>query len=223
MSSDATSNRAGSQFEPLTFETSAAPGAAACHKCGAVLRGSYHTINERMSCGPCRFAAEEQLNGGTGIAGLGRAIAFGTGAAIVGAAVYYAFVKITGFEWALITAFVGLGVGMAVRIGSRGHGGRKFQVVALALTWLAMGGAYLPFMLAGAPSDAVSQQSGAAISTMIIGIFTLPVIVGLASPISGLIIAYALYRAWKSNAAGIPLAVGGPFRLQDAPGGHATA
>ena len=58
---------------------------------------------------------------------------------------------------------------------------------------------------------------------MIIGIFTLPVIVGLASPISGLIIAYALYRAWKSNAAGIPLAVGGPFRLQDAPGGHATA
>jgi len=223
MSSDATSNRAGSQFEPLTFETSAAPGAASCHKCGAVLRGSYHMINERMSCGPCRFAAEEQLSGGTGMAGLGRAIVFGAGAAIVGAAVYYAFVKITGFEWALITAFVGLGVGMAVRIGSRGHGGRKFQVVALVLTWLAMGGAYLPFMLAGVPTADTSQQSGLVIGAMIIGLFTLPVVVGVASPISGLIIAYALYRAWKSNAAGIPLTVSGPFRLQDAPGGRATA
>jgi hypothetical protein len=180
-------------------------------------------INERMSCGPCRLAAEEQLNGGTGIADLGRAIAFGTGAAIVGAVVYYAFVKITGFEWALITAFVGLGVGMAVRIGSRGHGGRKFQVVALALTWLAMGGAYLPFMLAGLSTPDISQQPGAVVGTMITGLFTLPVVVALASPISGLIIAYALYRAWKSNAAGIPLAVGGPFRLQDAPGARTTA
>ena len=50
-----------------------------------------------------------------------------------------------------------------------------------------------------------------------------PIFVGLASPISGLFIAYALYRAWKSNAAGIPLTVSGPFRLQDAVGGRATA
>lgn len=220
MSSDATSSRTGSQFEPLTFETSAAPGAASCQKCGTTLRGSYHMINERMSCGPCRFAAEEQLSGGTGMAGVARAIVFGAGAAVLGAAGYYAFVKLTNVEWALLTALVGLGVGMSVRIGSRGHGGRKFQIVALALTYLAMSAAYMPFIVA----ELTTGPETVAITPGVLFAWLLktPVFVGLASPISGLFIAYALYRAWKSNAAGIPLTVSGPFRLQDAPG-RATA
>ena len=220
MSSDATSNRAGSQFEPLSFETSAAPGAAACQKCGTVLRGSYHMINERMSCGPCRFAAEEQLSGGTGAAGLARAIVFGAGAAVLGAAGYYAFVKLTNVEWALLTALVGIGVGMAVRVGSRGHGGQKFQVVALALTYLAMSAAYMPFIVAELTTgpEAVPITPGVLLTWLV----KTPIFVGLASPISGLFIAYALYRAWKSNAAGVPLTVSGPFRLQDA-AGRATA
>jgi len=213
MSSDATSSRTGSQFEPLTFETSAAPGAAACQKCGTVLRGSYHMINERMACGPCRFAAEEQLSGGTGLAGVARAVVFGAGAAVLGAAGYYAFVKLTNVEWALLTALVGLGVGMAVRVGSRGHGGRKFQVVAIALTYLAMSAAYMPFIIA----ELTSGPEGAPITAdvLLAWLVKTPVIVGLASPISGLFIAYALFRAWKSNAAGVPLTVSGPFRLQD--------
>lgn len=220
MSSDATSDRTGSHFEPLNFEASAAPGAATCQKCGTVLRGSYHMINERMACGPCRFAAEEQLSGGTGAAGLARAVVFGAGAAVLGAAGYYAFVKLTNVEWALLTALVGLGVGMAVRVGSRGHGGRKFQVVALALTYLAMSGAYMPLIVAelttGPESVAITP------SVLLAWLVKTPIIVGLASPISGLFIAYALYRAWKSNAAGVPLTVSGPFRLQDA-AGRATA
>lgn len=216
MSSDATGNRAPSQFEPLTFDTSAAPGAATCHKCGTALRGSYHMINERMSCGPCRFAAEEQLTGGAGAAGLARAVVFGSGAAIVGAAGYYGFVKVTGIEWALITAFVGLGVGMAVRIGSRGQGGRKFQGVAVGLTYLAMAGAYMPFLIDGITggSDGVPLTPAVVLEWLV----KTPIIVGVASPISGLFIAYALYRAWKSNAAGVPFTVSGPFRLQDARG-----
>jgi len=219
MSSDATSNRAGSQFEPLTFETSAAPGAATCSKCGTVLRGSYHMINERMACGPCRFAAEEQLSGGAGAAGFARAIVFGAGAAIIGAAGYYAFVKLTNVEWALITALVGLGVGMAVRVGSRGQGGRKFQLVAIGLTYLAMSAAYMPFIVAGLTTgpEAVPVTPG----VLVAWLWKTPVFVGLASPISGLFIAYALYRAWKSNAAGVPLAVSGPFKLQDAGRGAA--
>lgn len=221
MSSDPASGRAPSQSEPLSFETSAAPGAATCHKCGTALRGSYHMIDERMSCGPCRFATEKQLSGGTGAVGLARAVVFGGGAAILGAAGYYAFVKVTGIEWALITAFVGLGVGMAVRIGSRGHGGPKFQGVAVGLTYLAMAGAYMPFILDGlteTPGDAALSPA------LVVGwLVKAPVIVGLASPISGLFIAYALYRAWKSNAGGVPLTVSGPFRLQDARGTHGAA
>jgi hypothetical protein len=266
MPNDATNSRGSSQFEPLTFDSSAAPGAASCKLCGTPLRGSYHMVNDNITCAKCRFAAEERLQGGTSAAGLVRAIAFGLGAAIVGAAAYYAFTKATGIEWALLTGLVGLGVGKAVNIGGNGHGGRKFQVVALALTWFAMAGAYMPFMLEGAGSgaekarvkisaqaqatvDSIRQANGAdapldsatlaalaraqdratraknfklplsvALIAIVAGLFTAPILVAIASPISGLFIGYALYRAWKFNRGGEQISVGGPFRLQSAPG-----
>jgi hypothetical protein len=218
MSSDATNSRSNSQFEPLTFDASASPGAASCAKCGTQLRGSYHMVDESMACAKCRYAAEAQSAGGTGAGALLRAIGFGTGAAIVGAVGYYAFVKITDIEWALLTALVGIGVGMAVRVGSRGHGGRKYQVVALVLTYFAMSGAYLPFIAAG-----VDEASKASAGVLALGLLTTPVFVAFASPISGLFIAYALYRAWKSNAGGLrPVTTSGPFRLQQSPDSDAS-
>ena len=280
MPNDATNPPRNSPFEPLTFDASAAPGAATCTKCGTALRGSYHLIGESMACSKCRYAADAQSEGATGARPVMRAVLFGAGAAIVGAAGYYAFVKITGIEWALLTALVGLGVGMAVRIGSRGHGGRRYQFVAVILTYFAMAGAYLPFMLsrladgakepratAGAgtvtppplhayadsmaalqktdehaaepeDSDAAAAPSVAPEVTLaentkeitpskafavlaaalLLGLLTTPVFVAFASPISGLFIVYALYRAWKSNAGGFQaVAVSGPFRLQQTP------
>jgi hypothetical protein len=292
MTNDSSNPRTTSQFEPLTFDASAAPGAAACARCGTQLRGSYHMVDESMTCAKCRYAAEAQSAGGTGAGALLRAIGFGAGAAVVGAVGYYAFVKITDIEWALLTALVGIGVGMAVRIGSRGHGGRKYQVVALVLTYFAMAGAYLPFIAAGfneaskdsrvaaatsgprpvplrsyadsmaalqtatgdegdstveenaaasvehpdAPTGAVQPAAAAKSSDMppttafaivagvlALGLLTTPVFVAFASPISGLFIAYALYRAWKTNAGGLrPVTTSGPFRLQQAPGSDAS-
>ena len=281
MSSDATNSRPQSQFEPLTFDASAPPGAASCAKCGTQLRGSYHMVDDSMTCAKCRYAAEAQSAGGTGTGALLRAIGFGTGAAIVGAVGYYAFVKITDIEWALLTALVGIGVGMAVRVGSRGHGGRKYQIVAVVLTYFAMSGAYLPFIAAGAneasqashaattsapaarpanadadasvapaaPEDAPAESNtpaaGEGTATAVpatstprmpvgtafailagvlaLGLLTTPVFVAFASPISGLFIAYALYRAWKSNAGGLrPVTASGPFRLQQSPDGDAS-
>ncbi len=271
MPNDATDPRASSQFEPLTFDASAAPGAAHCLLCGTALRGSYHMVNDKIACAKCRFAAEAKVQGGTSAAGLARAIAFGLGAAIVGAAAYYAFTKATGIEWALLTGLVGLGVGKAVNIGGNGHGGRKFQVVALALTWFAMAGAYMPFMMAGAGKgadaarakfsaqaqatvDSIKQANGAdapldsaalvavtraqdraaklknfkmplsvILIAIVAGLFTAPILVAMTSPISGLFIGYALYRAWKFNRGGESITVSGPFRLQGATGAPPVA
>lgn len=279
MPNDANSPTGSSHFEPLTFDSSTVPGAANCGGCGTVLRGSYHLVGETMVCAKCRYAAEAKLNGGTGAAGLFRAVMFGGSAAVVGAVAYYAFVKLTDHEWALITAFVGIGVGMAVRIGSRGHGGRKFQLVAVILTWLAMGGSHLPFLDEGArdaktpPAEApatnvpnagslrsyadstaaleatsagddeapaapaatadsttlptaslgepvyVERSLGSRLAivaaAVLAGLFATPVIVAMANPIAGLCTAYALYRAWKTNAGDPRLETSGPFRLQD--------
>lgn len=283
MPNESTSPTDSSRFEPLTFEASTVPGAASCGGCGTVLRGSYHLAGETMVCAKCRYAAEAKLNGATGAAGLLRAVMFGGSAAIVGAVAYYAFVKLTDHEWALITAFVGIGVGMAVRIGSRGHGGRKFQLVAVILTWLAMGGSHLPFLVDGArdaktppveapatnvpnagslrsyaDSTAALQATSAGddgapavpaattdstpapatslgepvyierslgsrlaivAAAVLAGLFATPVIVAVANPIAGLCTAYALYRAWKTNAGGPILETSGPFRLRDGTAG----
>jgi hypothetical protein len=83
-----------------------------------------------------------------------------------------------------------------------------------------MSAAYMPFIVAELTTGPESVPVTPGVLLAWLG--KTPIFVGLASPISGLFIAYALYRAWKSNAAGIPLTVSGPFRLQDA-AGRATA
>ena len=266
MSTDATNNR-NSQYTPLSFDNAGAPSAATCVKCGALLPGSYHTSTDQMACSTCRVTAEEQQRGAAGAEGIVRAFAFGLGAAIVGAGAYYAFVKVTNIEWALITGLVGLGVGKAVNIGGRGLGGRKYQLIAVLLAWMAMGGAYFPFLAEGAmtgaskaqkeavveaqaradsideANDAVAEPDSAALAASanaheavkriknfkvplgailiasIIGIFTTPFLVTLMSPLSGVIMAFALYRAWKVNRGeGVSMvSVAGPFRLQGPP------
>ncbi|HEX2779224.1 MAG TPA: hypothetical protein VHM30_06985 [Gemmatimonadaceae bacterium] len=279
MSNDAT-NSSSSHFPPLApIPTVAAAGV--CTRCGAPLKGSYHLIDETVACAKCRYAAEAEHASG----GFGRAFMYGIGAAIVGAIGYYLFVTATGMEWGLITALVGIGVGQAVRIGSRSRGGRKFQFLALVLAYLAMGGAYLPigakeFMkgweesaasrkaqglsstkastspaaeeqvapgeptsdsAAGASDDGVASEEpatapptpatkkveppkagagmillGLAVILLggIVALFAMPILVAVSSPLSGLIMAFALIRAWRQNA-GEPtqLRVAGPFRI----------
>ena len=149
MSSDATGNRAGSQFEPLSFETSAAPGAAACSKCGTVLRGSYHMIGQSMACATCRYAAQSKQEGGASN-GVMRAIGYGLGVAAVGALVDYVLAKMTGYDMPIFVILVAYAAGLAVRKASGGAGGRKFQVIAMVMAYIAMGAAYMPLMVSAA-------------------------------------------------------------------------
>jgi hypothetical protein len=69
---------------------------------------------------------------------------FGTGAAIGGAAIWYAVRELTGLELGLIGIVVGLMVGVAVRKGSRGWGGWQYQTLAVVLTYLSIVSTYVP-------------------------------------------------------------------------------
>ena len=146
MSSDAAGNRAGSQFEPLSFETGAAPGAATCSKCGATLRGSYHMIGQSMACATCRYAAQSKQDSGASN-GVMRAIGYGLGVAALGALVDYVLAKMTGYDMPIFVILVAFAAGVAVRKASGGVGGRSFQVVAIATAYIAMGAAYMPLMV----------------------------------------------------------------------------
>ena len=58
--------------------------------------------------------------------------------------VYFLVSAFTGYEFGLIAIAVGWGVGMAVRWGSNGRGGKGYQVLAVALTYLAIVSTYIP-------------------------------------------------------------------------------
>ncbi len=147
--------------QPLSFDnsTSAPPTAQSCTKCGAALRGTYHLLGESMICGKCRMEMDERMTGGSGANRFLRATIFGIIAGIAGAALYYGFVRATDREWALVTAIVGLMVGKAVHIGSHRRGGRKYQVMAVIVTYFSLSLAYAPFAIEGA-AKAGSDEAG---------------------------------------------------------------
>jgi hypothetical protein len=81
--------------------------------------------------------------GGAGAHRFGRAILFGSGAAVAGAAIYYAILAATGYSIGIIAILVGYMVGRAVNVGSKGKGGRKYQLLAALLTYFAMSSTYV--------------------------------------------------------------------------------
>lgn len=155
---DETTTRAPSH--PIDFSapvTSAPPSgvraaapSATCAKCAAPITGYYYENAGAVYCPQCKRLAEEASGAAASGGGLGRATLFGLGAAIVGAFGYWAFVKITDFEWALVSIAVGILVATAIRKANGNRGGRRFQILAVVLTYLAIGGAYVPFELEGA-------------------------------------------------------------------------
>ena len=246
--------------EPLSFDSTSAtpPAAQACTRCGAPLRGTYHLLGESMICGKCRMQIDEKQTGGTGANRFLRATVFGIVAGIAGAALYYAFVKITNLEWAMITAIVGLMVGKAVHFGSHRRGGRKYQVMAVIVTYFSLSLAYLPFAMAGVregldgrsgtdstsasqPADSLATRAhadsiaaaraavdsfranagtgehaaliGVGLLALLAFLAILPVMVGMSSPLSALIMAFGLWEAWKMNRGEMAVTVTGPFRL----------
>jgi hypothetical protein len=144
------------QFEHAEFDQ--APPVLKCSRCDRTLHQSYYQINGEIACEACALTAESSDEG----SGLGRALrATGAGiaAAVLGAVLYYAIGAITGYEFGLIAILVGFAVGAAVRWGSRGRGGWKYQTLAVALTYLAIVSTYVPYIFAAANAQMEAEES----------------------------------------------------------------
>jgi hypothetical protein len=131
----------GLQFERAEFDQ--AP-TTACASCKAPLVNHYYDVNGSTVCEKCRYAIEAHLTSGSAMGRIVRATGAGLGAAILGSGLYYAISALTGYELGLIAIVVGFGVGSAVRWGSGGRGGKGYQALAIALTYLAIVSTYIP-------------------------------------------------------------------------------
>ncbi len=188
-----------------------APVGMACTNCGKTIQGHYFQANGRTVCSSCKMILEQTAasleSAGVDTGQMARAALFGLGGAIAGAVVYYAWVVITKTEWALVAIAVAWIVGKAVRAGSQNRGGPPYQILAVALTYLALGLAYVPLIPGGLGGGIVSVVTLA---------FSAPIRNALGSGAFGIInviiIAVGLQYAWKMNAVSAPV-ITGPYRV----------
>jgi hypothetical protein len=142
---------AGSPAESLQFDRAVdadAPDAQQekptieCSACHAAIKTYYYNVDANAVCAKCKHVAEKATQGQRGASAFLKAFFFGGFAALIGALIYFGVAALTGYEIGLVAIAIGFMVGFAVRFGANGGGGRRFQVLALVLTYFAVGLAY---------------------------------------------------------------------------------
>jgi hypothetical protein len=248
MAEDASGGSLGLQFDtalPRDGSGTNASGVVTCHACQRTLHTEYFDVSGHTTCDGCRSNIDALLQTPRGISPLLKAGIFGTVAGIFGAAIYYAVIAIANLEVGIVAILIGYMVGYAVRKGAGGRGGRRFQVLAVVLTYSAVALAYAPMAVQGALSDSHKDETSVSTSEaqkaptleenatspsasklvmfvlLFAGfIFVLPVLVIAGSLPSGLISAaiifFGMQQAWKMT--GRPaLQITGPYRVGVAP------
>jgi hypothetical protein len=126
----------------------------ACTVCQQPVSGEYYQINGADGCASCakQVIAIQQRRGGW--TEFGRAALFGLGAAIAGALLFAIVSYATHMTFSLLAIVVGVMVAKAVLIGSRGCRGRRFQVLAVLLTYGSITTSYIPDLIAGIANSA---------------------------------------------------------------------
>jgi predicted lipid-binding transport protein (Tim44 family) len=131
------------------FTTAEYPGSSGgdrCVSCNQPLTARYYLVNTRMACEGCTQELQSRQPSDSH-AGYVRGMLFGVGAAIVGMAGYAGFTILTGFYIGYVSLAVGWLVGKAIMLGSKGIGGRRYQIAAVILTYAAVSLAAVPIAI----------------------------------------------------------------------------
>lgn len=181
-----------------------------CSSCKAQLEGEYFAINQQTYCRNCADQVRQMLAGqGSGIVRFLQAILLGTGAALLGTAVYAAIMIFADSEWALVSIAIGWFVGAAVRRGSKGRGGWRYQLLAAFLTYTAICAAY--GVAIWHQTEAVERSAQMLIGIIITG-YAIPFLGGAENIIGILIVGFGVWQAWKMNSP-IRLEITGPHAI----------
>lgn len=155
------------QFEsvvPRTGDGAAASAGTLCTLCQISIEAEYFDVNGRTLCRACSDNVSRHATTPRDMGTLLRALVAGVVASVFGAALYFAVLAISGYEIGLVAIAIGYMVGYAVHVGARSRGGRRFQVLALVLTYWAIGLAYSSLaireLVEGPPTSASASLSG---------------------------------------------------------------
>lgn len=195
---------------------------AACAACKKPIENVYFTAREHVICPACREGVVKNIFPGNLFTRFLRATAFGIGGGVVGALLWYGVRRITNYEIGLIAIVVGLLVGVGVKKGSYNRGGVGYQLLAVALTYLAICSTYMPDVLEAIQQGMTEPGDDTALMTVIVYVFAFflslaaPFLAGASNIIGILIIGFALWEAWKINRRP-DVQLAGPFSLTPPP------
>ncbi len=161
--SEAETNGAEAEAEAEHDDEVASP-AMTCWACQNALRDRYYEVDAQRICDRCVELVKNPQSEGTSFGRFVRAVTYGFGAGVVGASIYYAILALTGYEIGLVAIAVGFMVGYAVKVGSYGRGGWRYQLIAMAITYLAIVMTYVPMIVEGieqAPPEAAEVSTPA--------------------------------------------------------------
>ena len=133
------------QFGTAEYKSSGGPDR--CKSCDSTVTGRYYRINGALACENCAERLKQQIPKDTHPAFI-RGILFGLGGAFLGLVLYAAFGILTGLVIGYVSLAVGYIVGKAIKMGSGGMGGRRYQVAAALLTYSAVSIAAIPIYVA---------------------------------------------------------------------------
>ena len=126
-----------------TAEYAAKPGADQCRTCNQPLGATYYRVNGVMACENCAKRVENALPKDNHRAFV-RSLLFGAVGAVLGLALYATFEIATGWIIGYVSLAVGYIVAKAMMMGSEGLGGRRYQITAAILTYVAVSLAAVP-------------------------------------------------------------------------------
>lgn len=208
-----------------TAEYSPKSSTLTCVACKQPISAAYFQIKGAPVCAACTEKLRAQMPRDSHAA-FARSLVFGVAGALVGLVLYVVFALATGLIIGWVSLAVGYIVGKAMHMGSGGVGGRRYQVVAVLLTYFAVSMSAVPIAIeqsrmhdrAQVQSAETTTQPRAHVSGRTIAVLA---VVGIASPILdlrdpvqgliGLIILFVGIRfAWRFTA-GPTLNISGPY------------
>jgi hypothetical protein len=230
------------QFDRATYK-GADPGPAGgvpCANCKGPLGDSYWKWQQHIVCSRCKDRLSGVLADSQSNKRLAKAILTG-GATALGCGIAYAvFVGVTHIQFALATIGIAFLIARVVRQASGGVGGVRFQVVAVALTYLSATMGYIPGIWRGLqeaaaehdkadekesaspaaqPGTAADAKPKASAAGFLVAVAFLlglmlaaPFLEVTEAPFGLIIVAIGLWEAWKLSR-GPPVQLEGPFRV----------
>ena len=117
-----------------------------CAACQHPISGSYFQIKGAPVCADCTEKIRARIPRDSHGAFV-RAVTFGVAGALVGLVLYVAFALTTGLIIGWVSLAVGFIVGKAMQMGSGGAGGRRYQFVAVLLTYFAVSMSAVPIAI----------------------------------------------------------------------------